>query len=321
MKISFQRRAIFSLLIYSLSSIVYSLPLRAADSHPPVSIETKLLKSKVRIGDEFKLYMLVDRPRKIAVSPPDPKISIKPFEIKSVEISPVKKGQNRIQETFILTMTVFDLGDLEIPAISVSYQTEGGVTGQLKTKPVKMKVVGVGAKITDKADIRPIKGPVSSGLTRFWTWVMGLLAGLLFIVFLTLFILRKIKEIRSAESRKPAHERVLIEIKRLKDKGYLEERRYKEFYSELSDILRLYLERAFKVEALERTTSELVDELKQKQFNLTAVSQMKQVLEETDLIKFAKFVPDHATASRIEGLIVTIVEETKPKDPKGKENK
>ncbi len=297
----------------SLQSLVCSLPAQAAD-RAPITLETKLLKDKIQIGDEFKLYILVDRPRKVTVSAPDPKVNIKPFEIKSVQLSPVKKGQNRIQETYILTMTVFELGDLKIPPITMPYQVEAGDAGEARTEPVSLKVNSVGAKITDKDDIRPIKGPVSIGMTRFWTWVMGLLAGALLVFLIIKIVLRKIKEMGSAESRKPAHERVLIEIKRLKDKGYLEEKKYKEFYSELSDVLRLYLERTFKVEALERTTSELLEELKQKRFEATPLSQMKQVLEETDLIKFAKFIPDHNTAARLEGLILTIVDEIKPKD-------
>ncbi len=301
------------LLVSSLQSLVCSLPAQA-ENRAPITLETKLLKDKIQIGDEFKFFILVDRPRKVTVSAPDPKVNIKPFEIKSVELSPIKKGQNRVQETFILTMTVFELGDLKIPPIPVLYQVEGGEVGEARTEPVSLKVASVGAKITDKDDIRPIKGPVSIGVIRFWTWVMGIVAGTLFIFLITKVVLRKIKEMGSAESRKPAHERVLIEIKRLKDKGYLEEKKFKEFYSELSDVLRLYLERAFKVEALERTTSELLDELKQKQFEATPLSQMKQVLEETDLIKFAKFIPNYDTASRLEGLILTVVDEIKPKD-------
>ncbi len=162
-------------------------PFLFAASRAPIDLETKLLKDKIQIGDEFKLYIIVDRPRLVTVSAPNPKVSIKPFEIKSVELSPVKKGQNRIQETFILTMTVFELGDLKIPPIVVPYQVEGGDAGEARTEPVALKVVSVGAKITDKDDIRPIKGPVSVGVIRFWTWVMGILAGALFIFLINYF--------------------------------------------------------------------------------------------------------------------------------------
>lgn len=290
----------------------------AAERLSPVSAEARVLKSRVKIGDELRLLLQVEHPRKFSVTPPDEKLVLSPFEIKRVESVPVRRGQNRIQQTFRLTLTVFETGDLQVPAIPVGYRDEEGNPGEIRTAPVPVKVVSVGKKITDKDDIRPIKAPVSLGLLRFWTGLGGLLAGALFIFFAVHVVRRVLKERKDLESRKPPHERVKIELARLKDKGFLEEKDHKSFYSGLSDILRLYLERRYGVEALERTSSELAEELLKRSFDAGLAREIGELLSEADLVKFAKFAPPYEHAQKLEALLLDIVERTRPAPNEGK---
>lgn len=291
----------------------YHLPLvHAAEKLSPVTAEARVLKSKVKIGDELRLLLTVEYPRKFTVSLPDPKLNIAPFEIKSVDPVTDIKGQNRVRQTIRLLLTVFKTGDLEIPSIPVQYRNAEGEPGQALTQPVPVKVLSVGKKLTDKDDIRTIKPPVSLGVVGFWSWVYGLAAGGLFIFLVVHIVLRKLREREGLESRKPPHVRVNVELARLKDHGYLEEKDYKSFYSELSNILRRYLERRFGVDALELTTVELAAQLSSRPFDSRVREEIIEVLREADLVKFAKFAPSYELAGRLEGLLLDAVEQTKP---------
>lgn len=292
----------------------FSALVLAAEKILPVKAEARVLRSKMKIGDEVRLILQVEHPRKYSVVPPNEKLDLSPFEIKKAEPVPSKKGQNRVQETYRFTLTVFQTGDLQIPPIPVRYADENGEPGEVFTEPVPVKVVSVGKKITDKDDIRPIKGPVSVGLLRFWSGLWSLLAAAFLIFLITKVTLRKLRERKDLESSKPPHERVKIELERLKNEGFLEERNHKEYYSGLSDILRRYLERRFGVEAHEKTSSEIRADLEKKMFEKDLMRMIGEVLDESDLVKFAKFAPGHELAGKLEKLILDVVEKTKPNE-------
>ena len=284
----------------------------AAERSEPVQATARVLKPQVKIGDEIRLLITVEHPRKFSITPLSEKIDVSPFEVKKMD-PPVRKGSNRVQEIYGFTLTVFELGDLKIPSVPVSYQNESNRPGEVRTDAVPVKIVSVGKKLTDKDDVRPIKGPVSLGLLRFRTVLFGILAAIL-CVFLIIKVTRRwLRRQKELESRKPPHVRARLELERLKSQGLLEDKKVKEYYSGLSDILRNYMERAMKLEALERTTFEVLQEMKEKNHGSSLVEKIKHVLEETDLVKFAKNTPERTTADQLEREILDIVEATEPK--------
>jgi hypothetical protein len=304
-----------SLLAMALSffflSVSFSL---AVEKAQPVTVTAKVLKSKIKIGDEIRLLVQVEHPRKFSVNPPSDKINLLPFEIKKVDAQPLRKGQNRVQVIYGLTLTVFEVGDLKISAFPVRYQDESGKPGEVWTDPVPVTVLSVGKKLTDKDDIRPIKGPVSISLLYFWNWILGILAALL-AAFLTVKVVRRwLRNKRDLEALKPPHVRVKIELERLKNQGLLEEKKIKEYYSALAEISRNYIDRVGWVEAHEHTTVEILELLKERNLEKTVIEKIKIVLEETDLVKFAKVIPERTLADRLEKEILDIVELTKPSE-------
>ena len=290
----------------------------AAEKISPIEVTARVLKSKIKIGDELRLLVQVDRPRKFTVSPPSEKADLSPFEVKHMDAAPVVRGQNRVQETYGFTLTVFEIGDLKIPSLPIRYQDESGRPGETRTEPVPVTVTGVLKKLTDKDDIRPIKGPVSVSLLRFRNWIFGILAGLLTVFLIVKVFIRWLKRNKDLESLKPPHERVKIELKRLNDQGLLAEKKVKEHYAGLSDILKNYMDRAMKLQAHEHTTVELLELLKEKNFEKEVIGKIRTVLEETDLVKFAKVVPPRDLADRLESDLLEIVELTRPAEAPAK---
>ena len=86
----------------------------------------------------------------------------------------------------------------------------------------------------------------------------------------------------------------------------------KEYYSALSDILRNYMDRVWKFQTHEHTTAEILEILKENNFEKSVIEKIKTILEETDLVKFAKRVPEYALSERLENEILEVAELTKP---------
>ena len=105
-------------------------------------------------------------------------------------------------------------------------------------------------------------------------------------------------------------ERLLQELnaKQLWQQGQI-----KEYYSELSYILRGYLEGQFAMPALESTTDELIDILRKRQFDVQIIAKTKNLLVTADLVKFAKSKPATELHDSLWHDAMNIVELTKPK--------
>lgn len=285
----------------------------------PVFAEAEAVKlnvfatpARVTIGDEVKLIVRVSHPRGYSLKPLSSSPDLRPFEVKKIETLPVAQKNARVENTFVLTLTVFELGELSIPPLLLEVKDDAGRSLEVITRSVPVRVVSVGKNRDDTGDIRPIKGPVSLDLWPRLDFLLGAGAFLLSVFLAVKIFLRRRRKAIDLESLKPAHERAMLELERLQKKGFLEEGKVKEFYSELADILRRYLERRFQVDTLELTTAEIASVLKEKNFGSGIVGKVDEVLRNSDLVKFAKFVPPRPLAVRLTGTLVDIVNSTRP---------
>ena len=145
--------------------------------------------------------------------------------------------------------------------------------------------------------------------------VLSVLVLALFVTLAIKVILRRRhKAPLDPESLKPAHERAMLELGRLEARALLNEGKVKEFYSELADILRRYLDRRFQMETLELTTFEILKGLKEKEFDAGLTEKIKELLEHSDLVKFAKFIPPCSAADTMTGHLKEAVEKTLPQE-------
>jgi hypothetical protein len=110
----------------------------------------------------------------------------------------------------------------------------------------------------------------------------------------------------------PAHLIALRRLEALQGAGYLEAGDFKTFYSELSEIIREYMENRFQIRALEMTTEEFLVHLT-KDNSLTREQQLllREFLNYSDLVKFAKHLPLLEEADRALAKSRELIEETK----------
>ena len=117
----------------------------------------------------------------------------------------------------------------------------------------------------------------------------------LIIIVLIIILLKLINKTKKPKDKKeenlkikiPPHEKAISDLKKLQSSNLIDNKKYKIFYSILSDILRKYIEEKFIIQAMENSTQEIIKNLKNKT-NIKNSELIKKILKTTDLVKYAK---------------------------------
>lgn len=158
-------------------------------------------------------------------------------------------------------------------------------------------------------DIRPPYIPSS--------WVWWLLSAI--VLGLLIYFLRRFwRDARAAKATqpivdlRPADVIALDKIHLLMQSGLWEKQQYKLFYTELENILREYLMRRFHLDVSSDTSAELLRRARQIPQLLALQPQLRQYLNSSDLVKFAKATPDNSTMQQDVLQVRTVVQNTSP---------
>ena len=117
----------------------------------------------------------------------------------------------------------------------------------------------------------------------------------------------------------PAHITALKALLDLKKKeAWLTENK-KEYYSELTYTVRLYLEQRFGIQAIEHTTREIINDLRYADISEEDKIYLRKILSEADMVKFAKMKPDTSHGEESLNKSIDFVEKTKKKEEKTNE--
>ena len=110
---------------------------------------------------------------------------------------------------------------------------------------------------------------------------------------------------------RPAHEVALESLEELYKSNLLEEKQFKEFFSRLSEIIRAYLEGRYFIIALEETTTEIMNDAKKHVEEINLLDDLKNILELSDLVKFAKYVPKEIEIDEVKDQALNFINATK----------
>ena len=144
------------------------------------------------------------------------------------------------------------------------------------------------------ADIKGVFNPKFNllfFLKKVIPWVLALIiiAGL---IFLLIVLLKKKPRVEQAEAIPdvPPHELALMRLEKIRQDKLWQQNRHKEYHSELTDVLRAYIESIYQVPAMEMTSDEILTQLNFLRMEKKEVYNMlQQILHLADLIKFAKW--------------------------------
>lgn len=195
-----------------------------------------------------------------------------------------------------LTVTSFDTGVIQIPPVSLLFKPKGDtVKYEALSNALFLRVIPVA--IDTAADFKPIKGIQKVPLTfmEILPWIIGLLGFALVVFILVWFFVRrqrKTTELPKFEKPKRApHLTAIDALEQLRHDRLWQSGRVKEYYSQLTDIVRLYIEQQFQILAVEMTTDEIINATKPLGINQQATQKLIGTLQMADLVKFAKAQP------------------------------
>jgi len=220
--------------------------------------------------------------------------SFKNFDLIKIEEAKevtVNKQKVVIKE-YILSK--YEPGIYEFPVIYINVN-DGEKRSVRKTKPVDIEIIGL--EIDTSIDIMPIKAPMEVPLTlRDYLPLILSCAGGLFLIGLLIYLVKKLKE---KKENVPAPPKVILpahvianeQFAQLKLKKLWQQGEVKEYYSEISEILKNYIEKRFDQPTLEKTTAEIIDGFTHKAYQNNQKTTLLQTLQMCDMVKFAKAKP------------------------------
>jgi hypothetical protein len=216
-----------------------------------------------------------------------------------------------------ITITSFDSGAYTIPPISVGYKLSNDSALQFAlSQSIAFKVQTLQVDTT-KA-IKEIKGLMEAPLTfaEILPWLLAALA-LVIVITLLVYYLRKRKRNEPFISlprkpKTPPYQLALESLGVLKSKKLWQGGRMKEYHSELTDIIRLYIENQLGIAAIEMTTDDILDAFSEIHSNDAVYLKLKQLLATADLAKFAKAEPSPTENELSMENAVGFIKETMP---------
>lgn len=163
--------------------------------------------------------------------------------------------------------------------------------------------------------LRDIKPPVYFPVNYPLLILISIIFLLLLLILAIKYFLRRVKSKRpvsSVEKLKPAHQIAYEALEALQAKNLPALAKIKEFYFELSDIVRHYLENRFNLRAPEMTTEEFLYSLPEsKELADNHKDLLKEFLSHCDLVKFAKYGPTQKEIDDSFKAAKRLVDETK----------
>ncbi|MEK6153020.1 BatD family protein [Flavobacteriaceae bacterium 3-367] len=283
-----------------------------AQSSP--SVHSEIDTTFIKIGEQIKYTITVETDSTDLVFFPEGQ-TFSPLETVEAFATDTTRKKNRLTLQKIYALTQFDSGVYTIPPQRIAINEKPFFTDSVK---INVATVPVDTLTQKMYDIKSLI-PVEKSYSRLWKVLLIILLGLLLVGGLLYWFVFRKKPLTEEEKEAllPPYDRALLELKRLENSKYLIQDEYKRYYSELTDIVRSYLEEDVHVTALESTTNQLIDKLEmlkdagELKLEDDTIHQFKRILQTADLVKFAKSKPPTSTAEQDRKSIEEIVIKTK----------
>lgn len=295
--------------MFLLAAISWGLCLAAETDD--IRVKAEVDKAFLTIGDPVTYSVTVEHAPDIRILSNIPAPSSEFLEIKKVE--DIRKKQKKKTVTgrkFVLT--TYRLGEFILDPVTIKYQKDGQPEKSILTNKLYLTVKSV-TEGEPQEDIRDVKSVVP------FKWRPGKLLGtLLVLMFLaTCYILYRVfRKKKGAFQPAPPpltpEEEALLHLGELFESDLLKRGFIKMYYLRLSEILRVYFEKRYKVLAVESTTAEILRALRPLHLAAGLYQKIQYVLESSDLAKFAKWVPAAPEILQINKKSEEIIKESVP---------
>ena len=259
-------------------------------------IDVKIDVADILIGDQTILHLSVtaDKDKQIMIPLPVEKLTdgVEVLNITPPDTTDIKN--NRITINYDLLITSFDSALYLLPPFIAIDNRDTIYSNQ-----VALKVSSPDVNLENPEeyyDIKSIWRP-QFVLADYYALIYGILFTLFLICVIGYFVQRmrnrpeKTAEVKNVP-KLPPHEQAIIELKDIRERKLWQQGLYKEYYTEVTDTLRRYVTSRYNISVLEKTTSEILDVIRdEERGNKEIYDMLKQILNLSDFVKFAKLHP------------------------------
>ncbi|MFT5437090.1 MAG: hypothetical protein ACI840_001742 [Ulvibacter sp.] len=295
----FLLRSAFSIFLFLFSFFSFSQVTSSIDS------------TSIKIGEEIRYTVEVQVDSTDIVIFPEGQ-TFAPLEmIDSYKIDTTfEQAKYRLIKKYGLTQ--FDSGKYTIPQQQVLINNKAFATDSVK---VEVRDVAVDTTKQKMFDIKPaieVYGPPFD-FKKFFTWLIPILIAAGLLVYI---LFRRKKRKAAKEEVLPPYEEAIFALKKLDESHLINENKSKEYYSNLTEIVKRYLDREVDDSVLESTSDELIERLQLHKdaghfdFDRETIRHLDQILKRADLVKFAKMQQEIGQAEADRNTIETIINET-----------
>ncbi|WP_394331533.1 BatD family protein [Psychroserpens damuponensis] len=251
--------------------------------------------TKIRIGEQITFKVNVEADTTDLVMFPEGQ-TFAPLEmIESYKVDTTKTS-SKFQFIKKYALTQFDSGSYTIPKQKIIIGDQTFFTDSLR---VEVQTIPVDTTKQKLFDIKPMI-QVDKATSKWWLYTLIGFLALAVIGFVLYWLIWRKKPLSEEEkiAQLPPYDRAKLALKKLDESDYLQKSELKDYYSELTFIIRKYLDEKVYDRALESTTDELVDRLNilkdgnQIELSNDDIKNIETILKRADLVKFAKSAPN-----------------------------
>lgn len=262
-------------------------------------IQTKSDKKQYNIGDVIELTFSVPIQKGQHVDLIYNKENSDTLELQSTKIDTVQNNGKTFlacKQTYMgFIPGVIALGD----SVLVRYSVDTNET-ILRLQPAEIEILQyqIDTLKTEIKDIKPlVEEPFSiKEILPLIYLILGIVALIVGLYFLVKYLRNRPKEDKPQIVQKkqiPPHIKALKSLEDLRLKRLSEQGLKKQYYSELSEIVWIYLEERFSITACEMTTEEILEQMKMySEISTSDFENLKKMFFISDLVKFAKYESD-----------------------------
>jgi hypothetical protein len=262
------------------------------------TVGASLDKTEAFVGDRLTLTVSAVAKAGVAVTLP-PKLALGKLEVLDRADSDRQGrdlGDGRRAHRFILGVAAYEVGELELPALPLSYINPRGEVRSVETAPVSLRIRALVADDERQPEVQPPRPPRSAlvedkRVMRALRWGGAALGGALALLVMGLALRRVSRraavEAAVAAPTRPPEEVALERLQALRAAGRFSVDEYRPFTFEVAEVVRAYLGARYGFDSLELTTTELLAELTARAPEVAGGEAVGRFLADTDLVKFA----------------------------------
>jgi hypothetical protein len=264
-----------------------------------VEVMGKVQSDSVSVGSPFTLEISMKAPYGYFVEWADFNKDTLSSQIDIVKVGEVMRTADADSNVLVsqeLTLMTFDTGFVQIPSLGLLYSKslEDKLKMSAYTNPIDLYASTFAVDTTQA--YKPIVPPMIQNRTisDYYSWILAFCL-LVLATILVWYYLKHRKPKHDENGNKidrnviPPYTKAIEDLESLRLQKLWQAGKVKEYYSNLTDIAREYLNGQFNINAVEMTTDDIMREIKPLRFNEQIYAKFKDAMELADLVKFARF--------------------------------